>query len=159
VYYTSLVYGGVSFAILEDRKWKSSPRGMLPGADIRDGVAYNPKYDAARDGDVEGAELLGPRQIDFFDRWAADWAGVWMKAVISQTLLADLVTLPSPGREDHGPLLPIQPVGGYAQDELPAMDHDSNGWPQTPRNTALRAFRRAVALHLSGDQHLGSTVQ
>jgi hypothetical protein len=159
VYYTALVYGGVSFAILEDRKWKSAPRAMIPWADIRDGVAQNPDYNAARDGDVVGAELLGPRQIDFLNHWAADWAGVWMKAVVSQTLLADLVTLPSPGREDHGPSLPIYPVGGYAPDDVCARDHDSNGWPQAGRNTALRAFRRGVAIHLGGDQHLGSTVQ
>ena len=38
------------------------------------------------------------------------------------------------------------------------MDHDSNGWPQTPRNDALRAMRRGVAFHIAGDQHLGSSV-
>jgi alkaline phosphatase D len=38
-------------------------------------------------------------------------------------------------------------------------DHDSNGWPQTPRTNALRLIRKAQALHIGGDQHLGSTVQ
>lgn len=30
VYFTELHYGGVSFAILEDRKWKSAPKSVLP---------------------------------------------------------------------------------------------------------------------------------
>jgi hypothetical protein len=47
----------------------------------------------------------------------------------------------------------------YCEDEAPVADHDSNGWPQTPRNQALRAMRRARAVHISGDQHLGSTIQ
>ena len=28
VYYTDLQWGGISYAILEDRKWKSAPTGM-----------------------------------------------------------------------------------------------------------------------------------
>ncbi|MBE0591818.1 MAG: hypothetical protein IH616_05385 [Gemmatimonadales bacterium] len=38
-------------------------------------------------------------------------------------------------------------------------DMDSNGWPQTGRNRALRAIRKGFAVHLAGDQHLGSTVR
>jgi hypothetical protein len=36
---------------------------------------------------------------------------------------------------------------------------DSNGWPQTGRNRAIAAIRTGYAVHLAGDQHLGSTVQ
>jgi hypothetical protein len=37
-------------------------------------------------------------------------------------------------------------------------DYDSNGWPQTARNNALRAIRKAFAFHLAGDQHLAAVV-
>ncbi|MGH9663787.1 MAG: twin-arginine translocation pathway signal protein, partial [Bryobacteraceae bacterium] len=101
VYYTELLRGGVSFAILEDRKWKSAPKQLLPKARIVNGWAQNPEYDAARDGDVPGAHLLGERQLKFLDRWAADWrGGVWMKAVFSQTLFATVATLPPPANTD-----------------------------------------------------------
>ena len=33
-------------------------------------------------------------------------------------------------------------------------DFDANGWPQTGRNRALRAMRKAFAFHIAGDQHL-----
>ena len=50
-------------------------------------------------------------------------------------------------------------MGGYAEGERLTQDHDSNGGPQTPRNRALRSIRSCLALHIAGDQHLGSTVQ
>ncbi len=161
VYYTDLRYGGVSFAILEDRKWKSAPKMAIPKARIVNGWAKNPEYHPARDGDVPGAQLLGPRQIAFLHQWAADWTGgVWMKAAVSQTILANVATLPPPADTDAvTPGLQILPPGGYAESEMKVADHDSNGWPQTPRNEALRAIRRALAVHIAGDQHLGSTLQ
>ena len=55
--------------------------------------------------------------------------------------------------------LPILPPDGYAEGDALVQDHDSDGWPQTPRNAALRLMRRAKALHIAGDQHLGSTIQ
>jgi len=160
VYYCPLLYGGVSFAVIEDRKWKSAPRQFLPKADIVNGWAQNPAYDAARDGDAPGAELLGPRQIEFLERWAADWSGgAWMKAVISQTLFANVATLPKGARSDAGtPKLAVPRPGEYIEGDEKVADHDSNGWPQSARNRALRAMRRGLALHIAGDQHLGSTV-
>ena len=161
VYYCPLVVGGVSFAIVEDRKWKSSPTPTLPLARIVNGWAQNPAYNAARDGDAPGAQLLGPRQIDFLNHWAADWSGgVWMKAVISQTIFADVVTIPKGARNDNiFPKLPIPQPGEYPKGDVLAADHDSGGWPQSGRNAAVRAMRRGLAIHISGDQHLGSTVQ
>ena len=87
-YYKHLVWGGISFAILEDRKWKSAPKVKLPQAQIRNGWAQNPNYVAARDGNVPGAVLLGDRQLKFLDEWARDWkGGIWMKVALTQTLL------------------------------------------------------------------------
>ena len=161
VYFTELVWGGVSFAIVEDRKWKSAPAILLPDAKIVNGWAQNPGFDSAKSGDVPGAELLGARQMRFLERWADDWpTGTWMKAVISQTLFADVATLPKGSHSDDVTTkLPILPPGGYAEGEEIVQDHDSDSWPQTPRNAALRVMRRAKALHIAGDQHLGSTIQ
>jgi hypothetical protein len=161
VYYTDLVYGGVSFAILEDRKWKSAPKVTIPDAQIVNGWARNPEYNAVKEGDVPGAELLGQRQVDFLHHWAADWSGgVWMKAAVSQTIFVNLATLPQPADTDAvTPQLLVLAPDEYPEGEVRVADHDSNGWPQTPRNEALRAIRRALAVHIAGDQHLGSTVQ
>lgn len=160
VYYTDVTYGGASFAVIEDRKWKSAPRVIIRGADIINGWAQNPRYDPVTQGDVKGAELLGPRQEKFLEEWASDWSGgVWMKVVISQTLFANVATLPKGTRSDAiTPKLRVNKPGEYPLDELPVADHDSNSWPQTPRNRALRTMRKAMAFHIAGDQHLGSTV-
>ncbi len=161
VYFTELVWGGVSYAIVEDRKWKSAPAVMLPEAQIVNGWARNPGWDSSTHGDVKGAELLGSRQMRFLERWAGNaGAEVWMKALISQTLFANVATLPKGSRaDDITTKLPIQPPGGYAPGEAPVQDHDSNGWPQSPRLAALRLMKKAGAVHITGDQHLGMTIQ
>lgn len=161
VYHTELRVGGISFAVIADRMWKSAPQVMLPKAKIINGWAQNPEFDSAREGDVAGAELLGPRQERFLAQWAKDWSdGVWMKTVISQTIFANVATLPKGAQTDAvTPKLVVLPEGEYARDEAPVQDHDSNGWPQTPRNRALRAMRQGLAFHIAGDQHLGSTIQ
>jgi alkaline phosphatase D len=160
VYYTSLLYGGLSVAILEDRKWKSAPTVVLPDARIVNGWAQNPAYDPVREGDPPGAELLGPRQESFLEEWAADWSGgAWMKAVVSQTLFADVATLPPPADTDEvTPTLRVMKPGEYSEGERLVADHDSNGWPRTARDRALRSMRRGLAVHIAGDQHLGSTI-
>jgi hypothetical protein len=160
VYYCSLLYGGVSFAVIEDRKWKSPPREFLPEAKIVNGWPQDPDYNAAKTGDAAGAQLLGQRQLDFLNAWAADWSGAWIKAAVSQTLFANVATLPRAERNDSNvPRLRVFRPGEYPEDDAPVMDHDSNGWPQTGRNLALRAIRRGLAVHIAGDQHLASTVQ
>ncbi len=161
VAYTDIVYGGVSFAVIEDRKWKSAPAVQIPWANIINGWAQNPKYDARRHGDVKGAELLGDRQARFLDDWAVDWSdGVWMKSVISQTIFANLATLPAGVTgDDITPKLRVNKPGEYTAGEEPVQDHDSNGWPQTPRDRALRSMRKGFAFHIAGDQHLGSSIQ
>jgi hypothetical protein len=161
VYYGEMLWGGISFAVIEDRKWKSSPTTAVPEANIINGWAQNPDYVAARDGDVPGAVLLGQRQLDFLENWAVDWRdGAWMKVVISQTIFTNLATLPPPATGDGvTPKLRVNPVGEYAEGEVKVSDHDSNGWPQSGRNAALARMRRGFAFHIAGDQHLGSTVQ
>lgn len=161
VYYCELNYAGISFAVLEDRKFKSAPKGLLPNAQITNGWPASSDYNAAAESDAPGAVLLGERQLKFLQDWADDWSGgTWMKVVLSQTIFANVATLPegvSSGAVT--PRLPILEPGQYAPNEWRVHDHDSNGWPQSGRNRALREMRKAFAVHIAGDQHLGSTIQ
>ena len=140
VYFTRLILGGVDFAILEDRKFKTGPHGTIPQLGPRPDHITDPAYDRAAI-DLEGLELLGKRQLDWLGRWADDTAGVRAKAVLSQTAFCGAVHL-------HG-----QP------DNRLLADLDCNGWPQSGRNAALRIMKRAGAVHLCGDQHLAVVVQ
>ncbi|MHC4441462.1 MAG: alkaline phosphatase D family protein [Planctomycetota bacterium] len=160
VYFTKVDYGGISFAVIEDRKFKSSPRELVPKGQMSNGWPQNPDFDAALEADVPGAVLLGDRQLKFLGDWALDWSGgVEMKVLLSQTIFANVATVPEDFKTDRGtPQIP--PVsadiipGGYKL----AVDADSNSWPQTGRNNALRAVRRGFTFHLAGDQHLGSLI-
>ncbi len=143
VYYTSINVGGVDFAVLEDRKFKSGCfdfdiKGR--GLGTRPDHIYEKNYDPW-EFDVEGKKLLGDRQLTFLDEWGQDWDGVVMKAVVSQTIFAMAST--------HG---------GSGKDRYYA-DFDANGWPQTGRNKAVEAMRRCFAIHLAGDQHLSTLAQ
>jgi len=140
VYYTNLNIGGIDFAILEDRKFKSGPAGKIPQQGPRPDHIRNPAYDP-RTVDVEGLKLLGDRQLQFLDHWGNQKDGIAMKAVLSQTGFCG-------GAHLHG----------QKENRLHA-DMDSNGWPQTGRNKALRLIKKANAIHIGGDQHLATFIQ
>ena len=140
VYYTSMTLGEISFAILEDRKWKSGPAGKIPKQGPRPDHIKNPNYNP-KSIDLDGLVLLGERQHKFIHSWSQDWTGAEMKAVLSQSPFAGAVT-------QHGNIA----------NRLHA-DMDSNGWPQTQRNKALSEIRKSWSVHLCGDQHLGVTFQ
>ena len=142
VYYTSLNIGGVDFAILEDRKFKSPPMAVKR--------SWGGRYDQVRSVspgwepssiDLPTLNLLGDRQLHFLDAWSRNWKGVDLKVALSQTAFACAAT-------HHG-----TPEG------LLRADLDSNGWPQSGRNAALRLLRRVSAAHLCGDQHLAVVVK
>ncbi|MCC9640683.1 hypothetical protein LOC71_00230 [Rhodopirellula sp. JC740] len=137
VYYTNLNWGNIDFAILEDRKFKTGPAGRVPKQGPRPDHIRNPDYDPASV-DVDGAVLLGERQLDFIEDWTADWTNAHMKVALSQTIFCG-------GAHIHG----------AANGRLHA-DMDSNGWPQTGRNKALAALRKGFAFHYAGDQHLAT---
>lgn len=139
VYHGELVYGGVSFAIIADRQWKSGPEHVKTGGPRADHVT-DPNFDC-RTLDRPGLVLLGDRQEAFLKKWAQDWRGHALKAVLSQTVFAAIAT-------HHG---------GY--DSYLKADLDSGGWPQTPRNRAIDILRPAMALHINGDQHLTTLAQ
>ncbi len=140
VYYTSMVYGRIDFAIIEDRKFKTGPAGLAPPTQSgRADHVIDPNFDP-KTADVPGAKLLGERQLKFLRQWAADWRDVDMKCVLSQTVFANATSL-------HG-----------NKRERLIADYDSNGWPQTGRNKALREMRKGFALHICGDQHLATII-
>lgn len=139
VYYGPLTYGRVSFAIIADRQFKTGPEGVVPPTGGRGDHVKDPGFDP-NTADVPGAELLGDRQLKFLRDWATDWRGADMKCVLSQTIFASMATT-------HG-----------AERMRLVADYDSNGWPQTARNAALREIRKCFAIHLAGDQHLPAVV-
>lgn len=139
VYYGDMVYGGVGFAILSDRKWKSGP-GEVDTGDGRPDHLSDPTIDV-RGLDKPELVLLGERQEKFLEQWAQDWRGHTMKIVLSQSPLGNLAT-------HHG-----------QEDNYLIGDLDSGGWPQTPRNRVVEIMRPAKALHISGDQHLATLAQ
>ncbi len=137
VYYTSLNVGGIDFAIIEDRKFKTGPAGIIPQMGPRPDHINDPNYDP-RTIDLPEAKLLGVRQLAFLEDWATDWTNAEMKTVLSQTIFCG-------GAHIHGKM-----------DGRLHADMDSNGWPQAGRNRALHEIRRGFAFMLAGDQHLGS---
>jgi hypothetical protein len=139
VYYTRLLLGGVDFAIIEDRKFKTGPRGRHPMKGPRPDHILDPKYDPEVI-DTPGLQLLGERQEKFLGEWADMKDGVEMKAVLSQTGFCG-------GAHLHG----------NVKNRLHA-DLDSNGWPQSGRRRALELIRKAGAVHIGGDQHLATVI-
>jgi phosphodiesterase/alkaline phosphatase D-like protein len=161
VYFTEMIYGGVCFAIIEDRKFKSSPTALIPDGKVVNGFFQNPAFDPATQADVPGAQLLGERQIRFLHDWAERTeAAAKMKAVLSQTIFSNVSTLPRDFTSDQGtPGLPPTDPDALSEDYRLIADADSNGWPQSGRNAALREMRRASAVHICGDQHLGIVIR
>jgi hypothetical protein len=140
VYYTRLKVGGMDFAILEDRKFKTGPMGKIPQQGPRPDHVTDEKYDP-KSIDLPGLQLLGERQLKFLAAWSEDWVGVRHKAVLSATAFCGAVHM-------HG-----------KRDDRLLADLDCNGWPQKGRDEALRALRRVQAVHLCGDQHLAVTIK
>ncbi|WP_186756597.1 twin-arginine translocation pathway signal protein [Echinicola salinicaeni] len=161
VYYTEWIYGGVSFAILEDRKWKSAPKHVLPEeAEVWNGWIQNPDFDIKKHR-VEDAQLLGERQLSFLDHWSQDWSGdVKMKSLVTQTNFSTVSTLPADAKNDGVvPGLKIPVAGEYVSGDVINGDMDSNGWPQVGRDKAVAKIRKCFAFHIAGDQHLASFIQ
>jgi hypothetical protein len=145
VYYTDLKWGGISFAILEDRKFKSGLLDLPKHApDIfpngtKDAI-FDPMVDT-RKLDIPGAELLGERQLKFLEHWTTDWENAEMKTVLIQSVFAMVNNYT--GKHDR---------------EIIA-DFDTNGWPQAGRNKALAVIRKSFSPMIGGDQHLATFVK
>ncbi|WP_299255650.1 alkaline phosphatase D family protein [uncultured Aquimarina sp.] len=137
VYYTDLNWGGISFAILEDRKFKSGPGRIFKHKGKVIDAIFDPKVNT-KDFDDPKAFLLGERQLQFLGDWTTDWKNAEMKTVLSQTIFA----------------MANNYTGKHNREIF--ADFDSNGWPQSGRNRALKAIRKSFSPMIGGDQHLGS---
>lgn len=140
VYYTNLLWGGLDFAIIEDRKFKSGPAGKIPQQGPRPDHISDPKYDPASI-DLDSLVLLGDRQLEFLEQWGSKQDGIDFKIVLSQTGFCG-------GAHLHG-----------SKENRLHADLDSNGWPQKGRNKALTLIQKANAIHIGGDQHLATVIK
>jgi PhoD-like phosphatase len=146
-YYTALEYGGVRFAILEDRKFKSAPSEVItkliapPGfewpkdskTDFEIEVVMDPDFDCSKL-DRPDLQLLGNEQEAFLKDWS--------------------IKLKESGQ--IGALLSQSPWAHTAMYSPTSADTDSNAWPQSGRNRALKAIGDAPVVMLHGDVHLGT---
>jgi len=143
VYTTSLDVGGVSFALINDRKFKSAPGDVIDAMEplfkMRGGErnlqlldTINEENFDTRTLDREDLQLLGKRQLDFLREWGRD--GEKLRAVLSQSAFC----------QPH---------------HLMYADMDSNGWPQSGRKRALEVIREANAVMVTGDLHFATLVQ
>ncbi|MEM7144401.1 MAG: alkaline phosphatase D family protein [Verrucomicrobiota bacterium] len=146
-YYTALEYGGVQFAILEDRKFKSAPSEVITEliapegfkwpnprkTDFKIEVVLDPDYDCTQL-DRPDLQLLGQEQEAFLKDWAED--------------------LKQSGQ--IGAVLSQSPWAHVAMYSPTSADTDSNAWPQSGRNRALNAIGDAPVVMLHGDVHLGT---
>ena len=139
VYYTSLVYGKVSFAIVGDRVFKSGPENISWWEGRKDHIKFNIEDPSVLD--KKGLDFLGERQSEFLEKWVTDWEGADMKCLLSQTVFSNSAT-------HHGP----EKMFLYG-------DMDSGGWPKSGRDAAIAIIRKAFALHICGDTHLTNLQQ
>jgi len=158
VFYTDWKYAGVSFGIIEDRKFKTAPKNILPeSADVINGYAENQQFDVSAH-TYPDAELIGERQLNFLNDWIEDWSRqTEFKVLVSATTFQALQTLPEGTKNDTvTPGLDVPQKGEYVQGDAPTQDMDTDGWPMSKRDEVIRVIRKAFALHLGGDQHLAS---
>ena len=139
VYYTDLLYGGVSFAIIGDRVFKSGPEQVATWEGRLDHLKAPLRDPSTLD--KPGLNFLGDRQMKFLDTWVRDWEGAWMKVVLSQTVFSYAST--HSGNDEN-----------FLEGDL-----DSGGWPKRGRDQALSLMRKAFAYHICGDQHLPLLLQ
>lgn len=139
VYYTDLVYGRVSFAIISDRMFKTGPREVAYWPGRADHLKEHLSDPSVLD--KPGLNLLGDRQLDFLEQWVTDWRGADMKVLLSQTPFANIAT-------HHG-----------GNQMVLVGDLDSGGWPKSGRDRAIEIFRKAFAFHITGDQHFPTISQ
>jgi hypothetical protein len=147
--------------ILSDRQFKSAPAPLLPKANIINGWVQSLSWDPLTESAHPEAELLGARQETFLRNWAnKPDKNSKFRIAVSQSPWCAPQTLPKGMRSDNDvPSLKVYNKGEYAPDDEPKADFDTNGWPQNKQQIALASLRKAHAVHITGDQHLGSTGQ
>ena len=144
-YYSSMDFGGLSIALLEDRKFKSAPTDILKKAvdDPRTNepnttleVVKDPTFDIDTL-DAPGLNLLGNEQEAFVADWAKDVEKSGKLAVV----------------------LHQSPYANIANYHRTFGDMDSSAWPPTPRDRTLRSLSSANPVLISGDMHYGTILK
>jgi alkaline phosphatase D len=143
VWYTSLNYGRVSFAIISDRVFKSGPEAVATWEGRNDHLKEPIEDFSVLD--KSNLEMIGERQMRFLNDWIMDWKDADIKVLLSQTLFANVAT-------HHGSL-----DGSF--DGFLYGDLDSGGWPKSGRDKVIKLIRKAAVFHINGDQHLPTLVQ
>lgn len=156
-YSTTFSRAGIDYCVLADRMWKDSASAVAPAGKIVNGWSQLDDFDP-RMIDVPGASLLGVEQEAMLAAWSLHQTpGTWTRLVLSQSPFSCLHSLPGKPKSDSMvPSLKIPGPLDYPSNDHPTSDTDSNGWPQTARNRAVGLLAQAGALHLCGDQHLGT---
>lgn len=141
-YTTDLNVGGVSFALVNDRKYKSAPGDVVKAMEplfVQRGNRDYSNIDTINEEDFDtktldrpDLTLLGESQLKFLEAWAKKESA--FKAVLHQSVFC----------QPH---------------HLMVADMDSNGWPQSGRNRALKVIRQADAIMVAGDLHFATLVQ
>ncbi len=67
-YYTKFTWGGIGFAVMEDRKFKTPPQVEDPEQQV----------------------LLGQGQMAMLEEWGKEWTGQQFKCMVSQTIYASM---------------------------------------------------------------------
>jgi hypothetical protein len=137
-WYTDLLYGKISFAVISDRMFKSGPEWVRHSEGRIDHIKEPLSENQLEDPNLK---FLGDRQMQFLEHWINDWKGADMKVLLSQTLFSNVGT-------HHGNTKMFL----YG-------DMDSGGWPKQKRDDVLRLIRKAFTFHINGDQHLPFMVQ
>ncbi|MEI6607234.1 MAG: hypothetical protein WCP35_18130 [Verrucomicrobiota bacterium] len=161
VFFTQWQYGPLDMAILADHQFKSAARELLPAAKIDNGWPTNQDFYSSPPPDHPKAELLGPRQEAFLARWATiPDPATPIRLVLSRSAFAAVKTQPSSAQSaSYASDLHVLKPTDYPPDDRPKPDFESNGWPQAKRQHALDLIKKAGALHVTGDDDIGSSGQ
>ena len=153
-YYTTLSYRGVGMAVLEDRKFKSSPLKALPNVPTLIGITMSDSVSSSLL-DNPNATLLGNDQLQMLNNWSKSEDE--MKIAFTQSVYSCLSSV----RKGYVPYITqnISLDKNSKQDTRLAKDMDANGWPKHGRDTALAVLRKSQALLVGGDQHFPSITQ
>ena len=161
VFFTQWQYGPLDMAIIADHQFKSAPHALFPDEKFDNGWPTNPEYFSGPPADRPKAQLLGIRQEAFLTRWAEKPDPTTpVRLVFSQAAFTSLKTYPLAAKSEAviRNLDVLKPTD-YPPDDDVKPDFASNGWPQTKRLLALELMKKAGALHVTGDQDLGSCGQ
>jgi len=142
VYYCSMNYGGISYAIIEDRKFK---------------FPCNIKQSDGKWKKQTNPDLLGERQLNFLSEWVTNWSyNAKFKVLLSQTIFSLVSTASTQPRPKYGGYLPLPP-DVYPKDTF-RHDVDSNASNPEARDRALKILRKGFVFHIAGDTHLATLV-